>query len=414
MSKSKHLIIGCGTAAMSALKKIRSITSEDEIKLVTREEYPPYSPAALPYLIAGRIKEENMWLADEKYFKQMKCCLAKGKEVVRVLPEAREVIYKDGEREKYDTLLIASGSEPSWPPIEGLEGATCLGFHTMTGYRKLAHQLKTKKEITLYGGGLVALELATALLESGHQVKIVVRSRLLRRHFDADIGMFIEDLFRKHGAQVYKSCEISEVKGGKEKIEMSLSNGSSLSSELLIIAVGVKPRVSFLEGTGIKVNKGILVDEKMRTNIPDVYAAGDVAESSDFFSGKSGTNAISPSAISQGRIAGANMVGEEAEDSGWILMNVFKFFGHSAFSIGLSNAETSQVFREKDDKQGCYKELVFQENRLVGARFLDINVDPGIIRYLIEEKVDMDGYKEMLFDKPLQFSRMLTLEAERK
>ena len=414
MSKSKHLIIGCGTAAMSALKKIRSITSEDEIKLVTMEEYPPYSPAALPYLIAGRIKEEDMWLADEQHFKQMKCCLAKGKEVVRVIPETKEVIYKDGEREKYDTLLIASGSEPSWPPIQGFEETTCLGFHTMTDYRKRAQQLKTKKEIIMYGGGLVALELATALLESGHQVKIVVRSRLLRRHFDADIGMVIEDLLRKHGAQIYKGCEISEAKGGEERVEVSLSNGTSLSSELLIIAVGVTSKVSFLEGTGIKVNKGILVDKKMATNVADVYAAGDVTESSDFFFGKSGINAISPSAISQGRIAGANMVGEEVEDSGWISMNVFKFLGHSAFSIGLSAAENGQVFKEKDDKQGCYKELVFQENRLLGARFLDINVDPGIIRYLIEEKVGMDGYKEMLFEKPLQVSRMLMLEAERK
>ena len=414
MSKSKNLIIGCGTAAMSALKKMRSVAAEDEIKLVTMEEYPPYSPAALPYLIAGRIKEEDMWLADEQYFKQMKCCLAKGKEVVRVLPEAKEVIYKDGEREKYDTLLIASGSEPSWPPIAGLEETTCLGFHTMTDYRKLAQQLKTKKEITVYGGGLVALELATALLENGHQVKIVVRSRLLRRHFDADIGILIEDLFRKHGVQIYKGCEINEVKKRKEQVEIALSNGSSFSTELLIIAVGVKPRVSFLEGVGIKVNKGILVDKKMRTNIPDVYAAGDIAESSDFFFEKSGINAISPSAISQGRIAGANMVGEEIQDSGWISMNVFKFFGHSAFSIGLAATETSQVFKEKDDKQGSYKDLVFQENRLVGARFLDINVDPGIIRYLIEEKVDMDGYKEMLFEKPLQVSRVLMLEAERK
>ena len=314
----KHLIIGCGTAAMSALKKIRSLTSADEIKLVTAEDHLPYSPAALPYLISGRIKEEDMWLADESYLQQIKCSLGKGKEVIRLLPETKEVVYKDGRQETYDSLLIATGSEPARPPIKGLAEVGFLGFHTIADYKRLAQQLRGKKEVTIYGGGLVALELATALVEMGYKVKIVVRSRIARRYFDEDAGALIEDIFRQQGAQIYAGSGIEEVKRNKDGVEIALSDGSLLHTELLITSTGVKPRTSFLDGSGVKVNTGILVDRKMRTNIPDVYAAGDVAEGLDFFSGQPGVNAITPSAIQQGKVAGANMAGTETEDRGWV------------------------------------------------------------------------------------------------
>jgi phenylglyoxylate dehydrogenase epsilon subunit len=160
------------------------------------------------------------------------------------------------------------------------------------------------------------------------------------------------------------------------------------------------------------MNRGALVDKQMRTNLPDVYAAGDVVEALDFFFGQAGINAITPSAIQQGRVAGANMAGEKIEDKGWIPMNLFKFFGHTAFSIGLFPRPSDQVLKTKDDSSGVYKEFVFQENRLVGARFIDIDVDPGIVRYLIEEKVGIGDSKKELLEHPQETSRRLMLRSE--
>jgi len=414
----KHLIIGCGTAAFSALKEIRNITSEGEVKLVTMEEYFPYSPAALPYLISKRIREEDLWLGDASYFEKMKASLVRNKEVVSLSPQTREVTYKDGRQEEYDTLLISCGADPTWPPIKGLDSVEALGFHTLADYEKLAKQLDGKKDVAIYGGGLVALEMATALLESGYQVKIIVRSRLLRRLFDKGVSGLIEDIFRQHGAHIYKGGEINEVKQKGNKIEILLSTGDSLSAELLISNLGVRPRIAFLKGSGIRVNSGVLVDKKMRTNIPNVYAAGDVAEGPDFFSGQPGLNAISPNAIEQGKVAGANMAGQETESNGWIAMNILKFLGHSAFAIGLNAAEVDstkyQVFKQEDNRDKCYKELVFQGNKLVGARFFDVEIDPGTIRYLIEARVDIIDDKALLFNRPVEVSRKLMLEAERK
>ena len=135
-------------------------------------------------------------------------------------------------------------------------------------------------------------------------------------------------------------------------------------------------------------------------------------EARAFFFGQEGVNAIAPTAIQQGKVAGANMAGEETEDRGWIPMNVFRFFGHTTFSIGLSSQSSSQILKQKD-KADVYKELVIQENRLVGARFIDAEVDPGIFRYLMEEKVDVGPYKEVLLERPREMSRWLAMQAER-
>ena len=408
----KHLIIGCGTAALSAAKKIRSIVREDEIKLVTMEDYLPYSPASLPYLLSGRLKEDNLWVINDPLLQEWRFDLTKGKEIVGLKVDQKEVIYKDGGRERYDTLLIASGSEPMKPPIRGLETVGFVGFHTLKDSRELSKKLDDKKGVTIYGGGMVALEIATALLERGLKVKIIVRSRIARGYFDENVGAFIESVLRQKGAEVYGGSKIDEIREIKDRTKIILSDGRSLDTDVLIVSAGIKPRISFLAGTGILINRGVLVDKQMRTNLPHVYAAGDVVEAFDFFFGQTGINAITPSAIQQGKVAGANMAGEKMEDKGWIPMNLFKFFGHTAFSIGLFPRPSYQALKIKDDSSGIYKEFVFQENRLVGARFIDVDIDPGIIRYLIEEKVDIGEFKEELLEHPKETSRRLMLRSE--
>jgi phenylglyoxylate dehydrogenase epsilon subunit len=408
----KHLIIGCGTAALSAAKKIRSIAREDEIKLVTMEDCLPYSPASLPYLLSGRLKEDSLWVTNDPLLQEWRFDLTKGKEVIGLKVDQKEVIYQDGGQERYDTLLIASGSEPMKPPIKGLETAGFVGFHTIKDSRELLKKLDGKKEVTIYGGGMVALEIATALLERGLKVKIIVRSRIARGYFDEHVGAFIELVLRQHGAEVYGGSQIDEIRKIKGRRRIILADGRSFDTGVLIVSAGIEPRISFLAGTGILINRGVLVDKQMRTNLPDVYAAGDVVEAFDFFFGQAGINAITPSAIQQGKVAGANMAGEKMEDKGWIPMNLFKFFGHTAFSIGLFPRPSYQVLEMKDDSSGIYKEFVFQENRLLGARFIDVDIDPGIVRYLIEEKVDIGEFKKELLEHPQEMSRRLMLRSE--
>jgi phenylglyoxylate dehydrogenase epsilon subunit len=407
----KHVIIGAGVAALSAARTIRRINALDDIKMITMEDCLPYSPAVLPYLISGRIDEDRIPIAGEDLLARMRVTLERGKQVVHVSTATNEVVYGNGGRDTYDTLLIASGSEPLRPGIEGIEEVGFTGCHTLMDCRAMKESLRDTRRVILYGAGLVSLEIGAALLEAGHKVHIVARSRILRRYFDPEAVAIISDIFHRHGAEIHEGKEIVKARRKDRSIRVDFSDSTSLEGDLLICCLGVAPRTGFLVDTPIKVSAGVVVDGAMRTNVPNVYGAGDVTESLDYFSREAGINAIAPTAISQGRIAGANMAGESVEDKGWIAMNVFKFLGHSAFSVGMeAHAEGSHILREV--KEESFKELVFRDNRLVGARFIDIDVDPGVFRYLIEEAVPV-AHKERLFEQPRETALWIMMENEK-
>lgn len=412
----KHLIIGCGSAALSALEKIRSIAPDDQVKLVTMEDCPPYSPTALPYLLSGRVSEEALWMRPDGYFDDMKATLAKGKEMAKVLPASKEVVYRDGEREGYDTLLIATGSEPIHPPIEGLEEAGFIGFRSFSDYRSLAGRLAGKKRVAVLGGGLIGMEVAIALLEKGHQTHIVEKeSRLLPLYFDAGAEGLIREVFESEGASLHTGVEATGVIKKNGTIELGLSGGSSLEADLLVTAVGVKAKTAFLASSGVKVNRGIVVDGAMRTTVTDIYAAGDVAEAPGFFD-ETGLNPILPSAVAQGRAAGAAMAGQPEPYEGWLPMNVFNFFGRMAFSVGLSMAQGGnfEVITASDRKAKSYRKLVLRDGRLVGAMFLNVSADPGVFVYLVRKRLDIGAYQRSLLEKPREVGRYLMTANEKK
>jgi phenylglyoxylate dehydrogenase epsilon subunit len=416
MAKKKHVIIGCGTAGLAAVKEIRRLAPEDEIIMITKESHLPYSLAALPYLVSGKVKESDLWLVDEDYLSKMGCILLRDKEVSEIHPEKKRLNYKDGGSTSYDTLLIASGSQPARTDISGLEQVSPLYFHTLEDYELLRQRLINKEDVVIYGAGLVAIELAVALLEANHRVKIVVRSRVLRLYFDQIAGNMIENMLIARGAQIYKGQVIDEVGKSKEKIEIILSDGTHLDADIMVIALGVKPATSFLAGSGIELSDGVIADRSLRTNIKDVYVAGDVAETHNFFTGQLGVSPILPSAIEQGKIASSNMAGEKCEYAGWIPSNMFNFFGNTAFSVGLSMPIDNgfQTLTERDNKKMQLKKLVYDGDKLVGGMFLNVDVNLGLMLYLIKKRVDIGAYKQMLFEQPKEISRWLVLETEHR
>jgi phenylglyoxylate dehydrogenase epsilon subunit len=253
---------------------------------------------------------------------------------------------------------------------------------------------------------MVGMKIATALLEKGCQVSVIEKEpNILPLYFNEEAETYIKDIFIGHQARFLTGKAVTAVKMEGGKITIVLSDGTSLVVDILVNASGVKSRVSFLEGADVKISDGVLVDRQMRTSVGDIYAAGDVAEAHDFFTGKPKINATIPSAVAQGRIAGANMVGENTEYEGNIPMTAFNFLGNQAFSIGLpvpqDNAE--QVWKQKDDEKRRFKKLIFNGSRLMGGMFLNEKMDPGIIFYLIKTQVDMTAHKEALFErtKPL-------------
>jgi phenylglyoxylate dehydrogenase epsilon subunit len=417
MAKKKHLIIGSGSAGLSAAEEIRRINTEDEIKIVSSEDYPPYSPTVLPYLLSGRTDEANLPMRKDNYFDVLGATFSRGKEITRLLPKSKAVVYKDGEQETYDTLLIACGADSSRPPIKGLGESGYLGFHTISDCLRLLKELQEKNNIAVMGAGLVGMEVAIGLVEKGCRVTIIEKEpRLLPLYFDQEAESLIRTIFLNQGINLLTGKEVSKVSHRNGKVSISFAEGSPVNADALVTCTGVAARTTFVEGSGISVNRGIHVDRRMMTNIPDIYAAGDVAEAPDFFTGQYAMNQIIESAVDEGKIAGANMAGEAAEYEGWISSNIFNFFGNAAFSAGLSMPAGNdyQILTEKDDQKPQFKKLVYDDDRLVGAMFLNVDLDPGVILYLMRKKVDISAHKQLLFEQPREVSRWLMLETEEK
>ena len=414
MPRRKHLIIGCGSAGLSALEQIRRLNSADEVKVVTMEDYPPYSPTMLPYLLSGKIDEAHLPMRDEAYFDRMKAAFARNRMVTRVLPDTSQVVYQDGEKEHYDTLLIASGSEAVRPAITGLAESGTPGFHTIADCRRLLSELRDKSDIAVLGAGLIGMEIAAALVAKGCRVTIIEREpRLLPLYLDPEAESLVRSIFLSHGVRILTGRKATGVSRKGGKTEIGFSPGEPVVTDMLAACVGVKARTAPVIDCGIALNQGILVDRGMRTGIENIYAAGDVAESAGFFAGKPGMNPIIPSAVEQGDIAGSNMAGEAAEYEGWISTNVFHFFGNTAFSAGMPAGDNRQVFMEKDGKKAQFKQLVYEGDRLAGAAFVNIDVDPGVILYLIRNRTDIGPHRQQLFEQTREMSRRLMQQAER-
>jgi phenylglyoxylate dehydrogenase epsilon subunit len=416
LKKKKFLIIGSGTTALSALKQMRRLNMGDEIKLFTMESYPPYSPTSLPYFISERIKESDIPMVMDDYFNQVKAELVKGKRVEGIDIERNEVIYHSHEREPYDCLLIATGSEPAHPSIPGLNSDQSLYMRTLDDAKQLMRKMKGVQKAIILGAGLIGMHMSECLAERGVKVSVVeMLPQILPAYFDQEASRMIQGVLEKHRVKFFTGHRASEVTWNKKGVTLFLEGGETLKADLLLIATGVKPRVSFLNGSGIKINDGILVDSEMRTNVSNVFAAGDVAEAKNFLTGNNGLNPILPNAVEQGKIAGSNMVGKHVEYEGWLPMNTFNYFGHLAISVGKSiPSEGDKVRVEKDEGKGIYKKIIYKDGRLLGVTFLDTNLHSGILQYLIKKKLEIRGYEAWLMEMPGEISLWLMHEAEKK
>lgn len=408
MGKRKHLIIGCGPAAISAVQAIRHVSQEDEIRLVTKEDSPPYSPAALPYLLSSELEESAFFAKGKEQLESMTARLVQGKEVTELLSETGQVQYRDGQIEAYDKLLIATGAHPRVPAIEGMEKVPFYTFTTSGDFKKIEPILNRQMNISIYGAGQISVELAEKLALAGHAVNIIVRSIVLRRYFGPHIINRLKETMERRGVRILTQSTITSVEKPHEKIILTLNHSQELKADLFIIATGVIPNTSGFSDIPI-IDEGLKTGRYMETEIPNVHAAGDVASAPSFFDGRHGINPILPEAIEQGKIAGYNMAGEKVAYRGWISTNWLRCFDQYAFNMGLTGPEieeSSEVFEKENGKS--YRRMVFRDRCLIGIECLNIEpIHPGIFGYLITHRLPVEGYEDLFLDKPVETAAML-------
>ena len=414
MQRTHYLIVGASHAALSALHAIRLHDTEQEVTLLTRDDSLPYSPTVLPYVVSGRSAPDRVFLRDEGYFAKHKVNYLRGARVQKVDAGASSVELADGNKIGFDKLLLATGAAPMLPPIPGLAGLKYHVLRTLADAVALREALPRIKRAIVLGGGLIGMHAAENLAKGGVDVSVVeMQAHVLAGYFDAEASAMIEKVFSANGVHLRLGARVASFAPQGEGCRAMLSDGSELDADLLLVATGVAPVTDFLVGSGIATERGVLVDAHMRTNVANIWAAGDVAQARGFFTSERIINGILPDAVDQGRIAGMAMAEDPgAKDyAGGVPLNTYSFFGQHAVSVGVHEGALEQtgveVKKQMDADENRYLKIVLKDRRLAGIFGVNAAFDPGIMWELILRAIDLGEEKLAFLRSPQDTARAL-------
>lgn len=412
MQHAHYLIVGASHAALSALHAIRLHDTEQDVTLLTRDDNLPYSPTVLPYVVSGRSDPGRVFLRDEGYFAEHKVRYLRGAKVRKV--NASTVELADGSEIGFDKLLLATGAAPVLPPIAGLADVRYHVLRTLADALGLREALPRSKRAIVLGGGLIGMHAAENLAKGGVDVSVVeMQPHVLAGYFDAEASAMIEQVFAAKGVRLLLGARVAAFAAQAAGCRARLADGSELEADLLLVATGVAPVTDFLAGSGIATERGVLVDEQMRTSIANVWAAGDVAQARGFFSGERIINGILPDAVDQGRIAGMAMAGDPGSRTyaGGVPLNTYSFFGQHAVSVGVHETALEpagvEVHKQLDAAHNGYLKIVLKDGRLAGIFGVNAAFDPGIMWELILRAVDLGDEKLAFLRSPQDTARAL-------
>ena len=398
----QHIIIGAGPAGVIAAEVLRKSDPDADIAIIGDEPEPPYSRMAIPYYLMDNIGEAGSYLRDpEKHYSALNIEVVQQR-VDKVDTAAKSITLADGNRRSYDKLLLATGSSPISPPIPGLDLPQVHSCWTLEDARNIIKLAQPGSNVVLIGAGFIGCIILEALVKRGVKLAVVeTGNRMVPRMLNDKAGSLLETWCKNQGIDVHTSCSVESVTQSGDGVEVALSDGSTLAAVLVITATGVKSNIEMLEGTDIDTDQGVLVNKHMQTSNADVYAAGDVAQGVDFSTGNQEVQAIQPTAVDHGRIAALNMVGTIDEHQGTLNMNVLDTVGLISCSFGLwmgvDGGDQAELFNP-DEFQ--YINLQFDGQLLVGASTVGKTQHIGVLRGLIESKIELGEWKDRLMRDP--------------
>lgn len=401
--KTEYVIIGNSVAGVNCIEGIREEDKEGNITVISEEELYNYSRPLISYYLSGRVAKDSLAFRSMDFYRDNRVKLLLNTRAERIDTGRKQVITDKG-KIRFDKLLISTGGKPFIPEIEGLSEDIQGVFTFMTlsdaeHIKSYIEQNNIKKGVIL-GGGLIGIKCAEGLVEKDIQVSIIeMADRLLSTTLDKQGAELIEKALKeKKQCEVITQDTIRRIESKKNALfKVILSSGREIETSLLVVAVGVKPDIQVIKDTPIMYNKGIIVDEYMRTNISETYAAGDVAEGKDMITEKYSVIAIWPVAARQGKVAGMNMAGGNVIYDGLFPMNSIDIAGVPVISFGITNplkVDRYEIIKRIDDN--CYKKIVLERNRIVGCIFIGRIERSGIFLGLIRNKIEVSNFKDEL------------------
>ena len=399
-----YVIVGAGPAGVIAAETLRRMDAGANIQLIGDEPEPPYSRMAIPYCLIDRVAEEGTYLRkSDRHFDELNIEVINDR-VLSVSPTDGSVALGAGTTISYDRLLVATGSTPISPPIEGMDLPGVHPCWTLADYRNIAARADKGAKVVLMGAGFIGCIILEALAARGVDLTVVeLENRMVPRMMNEASGGLIKRWCEQRGVRVLTATRVEGITSGKP-LAVALSNGETLIANLVISATGVAPNTQFLEGSSVDSDQGILVNERLESSVANLFAAGDVAQGRDFSTGDYTIQAIQPTAVDHGRVAASNMTsGHEQLHRGSLNMNVLDTMGLVSTSFGawegLSGGQSAEL---NDPDRFQYLNLQFHDDVLVGANTLGHTDHIGVMRGLIQTGLHLGAWKDRLLDNPLR------------
>jgi NAD(P)H-nitrite reductase large subunit len=397
------VIIGAGPAGLSAAECLRQHDASIAITLISQEPFAPYSPPALvDYFLTGR--DETLYWKGTDVCERLGLEHLKGVAVRSVRPAAHEVELEGGRALGYERLVVATGSRLH-APVRGCELPGVYNFKSLTAARALVDRVRQGdvRSALVVGAGFVGVEIALLLAELGVAVRMVeMEDRVMPRMLDGETAELVLAAIRRRGVEVLLRTRAAAFTGEKRATGVSLESGESMPADACIAATGLEPNVDFLAGTGVDVGRGIRVDDRLRASVPDVFAAGDVAETRDVLTGERGTHAIFPNAVAQGQAVAREILGLDGSYPGAESMNSLKHLGLPVIAVGAM--EGDEVLRRRE--RGALRKIFLRAGRIVGFRLTGDVRPAGVLRSLMLSRTDVKPFEERLLDPSFGFGEI--------
>ncbi len=389
------VIIGAGPAGLTVAETLRRYDAGAAITMLSAEPHPPYAPPALAdYFLTGR--EETLFWKGRDICDRLGVDFRSGVRVRRVEPRARRVEIDGGGTLDYDRLVIASGSR-LYAPVEGAELPGVSNFKSLGAASELVKRARRGEatRAVIVGAGFIGVEVALVLRELGLAVTMVeALDRVMPRMLDQETAGIVGAELERRGVALRLDTRAKAFTGKGRAEQVVLESGEVLAADIFVAATGVKPNLEFLDGSGIEAGWGVTVDEQLRTNAPDVFAAGDVAETVDWLTGERYVHAIFPNATEQGRIVAHNVLGYGVRYAGSESMNSLKHVGLPVMAVGAQSGEQELRLRQG----ASLRKLFLSGGRIVGFRLAGDVRAAGVYRSLMLRRTDVSGFGQRLVE----------------
>ena len=407
----KYVIIGNGIAGTNALESIRRFDTEGEITVFGDETLPPYCRPMISHLLEGAIGPERLPVRSRDFYEKYRVDAMLGQRISAIDVDQKQVALPTGEAFSYDRLLLASGADPRPVDADGTDLENIFYMRTEAQVRAMVDRLPDVRHALVLGGGLVGFKAAYGLLCRNIAVTMLIGSGYpLSMQVDKTAGKMIQTVLEEKGLEVRTGVSVVAFEGNGRVRKALLSDGSRISCGLVVIGKGVSPAGGFLPADRVDMETGILVNARMETSCPDIYAAGDVAECLDIARGYYRVNAIWPEAVSQGRVAGMNMAGIQNDYRGSVSRNVIRIFDLDVMSGGTLDErdmdDTCRTVVFEDRRRRIYRKLMLKGDILIGFVLVGRIDVGGILASQIQSSMPVVLSDSELASPDLNFARI--------